>query len=352
MFIVLGDLDVFDGLINKSLPVDLSPLLLMRNPFYWLFSTARLLLSLYKLFQDSELWNMRIYPLTLALALIASAQQEYGPNFIHFNCGNSIDNAPADLIETHRRLHEQPHVGSLAGRALTRRYSPATIVPTAFHFVLSSAEANSVSAVMPQSQLAELNTAYKPSGFQFKLVNLTRTISDSWASGATAADVQAMQQSLRQGSYGTLNIYFMSDLAYGILGQCSMPTNIGQSPAPSVYASDGCFVQSGSMPNGSIYGYNQGKTAVHETGHWLGLFHPFEGYSCTGAGDFVSDTPQQSTATSGCPTNPPKDSCPYQPGLDAIHNYMDYSTDQCYTNFTTDQILRMQQLWIIYRKGK
>jgi hypothetical protein len=295
---------------------------------------------------------MRTYPLPLALALAASAQQQYDPNFIPFNCGTSIDNAPADLITTHQQLQAQHHVGSPAGRALAARGFPATTVPTAFHFVLSTAEANSISPLMPLNQLTELNDAYQGSGFQFKLVNLTRTVSDAWAAGATPADVLAMQQSLRQGTYSTLNIYFMSDLRNGLLGQCTMPTNIGQNPPPSVYVSDGCFVASGSLPNGTIYGYNEGKTAVHETGHFLGLFHPFEGYSCAGAGDFVTDTPQQSTATAGCPTDPPKDSCPYQPGLDSIHNYMDYSTDQCYTSFTADQIVRMQQMWVIYRNGK
>ena len=273
---------------------------------------------------------MWIYSLSLALALTASAQQESDPKFIHFNCGNRFDNGPADLIKTHQQLQAQSHVGSPAARALAARAS-TTIVPTAFHFVLSSAQANSVAPLMPLNQLAELNTAYQPTGFQFKLVNLTRTVNDTWAAAATPADVLAMQQSLRQGTYSTLNIYFMSDLQNGLLGQCSLPYDIGPNPSPSSYVADGCFVASGSMPNGSIYGYNEGKTAIHEAGHFFGLYHPFQGETCVGPGDFISDTPKHSTPTAGCPTDPPKDSCPYQPGLDSIHNYMDYSTGyQCY----------------------
>ena len=37
-----------------------------------------------------------------------------------------------------------------------------------------------------------------------------------------------------------------------------------------------------------------------------------------------------------------KDTCPAQPGLDPIHNYMDYSFDSCYEEFTNDQNGRMQ----------
>lgn len=67
--------------------------------------------------------------------------------------------------------------------------------------------------------------------------------------------------------------------------------------------------------------------------HWFGLLHTFQDNTCTpgDAGDYCDDTPQQSTATSGCPTG--KDSCPSSPGEDPIHNYMDYSTDAWYALF-------------------
>ena len=81
------------------------------------------------------------------------------------------------------------------------------------------------------------------------------------------------------------------------------------------------------MPNGPVVGYNLGKTAVHEVGHWFGLLHTFQDNTCDSgdAGDFIDDTPRQSVSTDGCPVG--KDSCPDQPGLDPIHNFMDYGTD-------------------------
>lgn len=73
--------------------------------------------------------------------------------------------------------------------------------------------------------------------------------------------------------------------------------------------------------------YDQGKTAVHEVGHWFGLLHTFQDTTCASSdgGDYIDDTPQEATSTSGCPVG--KDSCPASPGVDPVNNYMDYSSD-------------------------
>ncbi len=61
----------------------------------------------------------------------------------------------------------------------------------------------------------------------------------------------------------------------------------------------------------------------------------------------MSDTPAQSSPTDGCPAG--RDSCSL-PGLDPIHNYMDYSYDTCYTQFSPGQSTRMDQMWAAYRR--
>src|SRR5262249_42952376 len=75
------------------------------------------------------------------------------------------------------------------------------------------------------------------------------------------------------------------------------------------------------------------------------LYHTFQN-GCSAPGDEVADTPDEATATSGCPGG--KDTCP-SAGLDPIHNYMDYSDDACYSQFTAGQDARMDAMVPTYR---
>jgi len=277
----------------------------------------------------------------------------FDSNFVHFECGNDKSHVPRDLLESHRQLSKRRSFGgSMVNRASrlaklgARAFNP-TVIPVYFHFVTKSTNQDAIPVGMWQKQLGVLNRNYGPGGFVFRLAGTTRTVNDDWA---VSADPAPMQKALRKGGYSTLNIYFVTDLANNVLGQCSMPTSTPPNIDPAKFATDGCLINAGTMPDGNIYGYNMGYTAVHEVGHWMGLLHTFEGYRCDGDGDHVDDTPAQSKSTSGCPTS--KDSCPNSPGMDAVHNFMDYSTDACYRGFTPGQILRMKDLWSMYRQGK
>lgn len=87
---------------------------------------------------------------------------------------------------------------------------------------------------------------------------------------------------------------------------------------------------------------NLGRTATHEVGHYLGLYHTFEGgcgslSACGTTGDLICDTNRESAATLGCPASKTSCSSP-----DPIHNYMDYTDDPCLWEFTPQQVNRMR----------
>lgn len=292
--------------------------------------------------------------LLASLGLLAAASEPSRP---YFDCGTNTAHASDHFLETISSLHGNSNAGSPAARAALAARDSSTepiTVDAVFHIVATTASKASITNDMPSAQLDTLNAAYKPYDISFNLINVTWTTNDAWAVGEGSAD-DDMKKSLRQGTYNTLNLYFQTDLSGGVLGRCTLPSDMAQSrPNPSAYYNDGCNVNANTMPQGSMNGYNAGKTAVHETGHWMGLLHTFEGESCDGPGDYIDDTPVEKVATDGCPTSPAKRSCPDQQKADEhdpIHNYMDYSIDACYEGFTNLQVARMRNMWGMYRKG-
>jgi hypothetical protein len=221
-------------------------------------------------------------------------------------------------------------------------------IPTWVHVIAAGptlAEGN-VPTSQVQQQVAVLNKSFAggydgaKTGFSFRLDGVTRTVNPEWhAMGYGSQTERRAKTALRRGGPDTLNLYLTD--GGGLLGWATFPSHV-----QAQQGIDGVVVNFGSLPGGAIERFNLGFTATHEVGHWLGLYHTFQN-GCSATGDQVTDTPPQRTPTRGCPEG--KDTCTVDPGLDPIHNFMDYSDDPCYTEFTGGQTERMVEQYLHFR---
>jgi hypothetical protein len=249
-------------------------------------------------------------------------------------------------------LHEKNLDHHMKLRGITHGASVADIhITTWVHLITMNDGSRGISDEMVAAQQVVLNNAYNPHGiyFDFDPSRVTRTAKTAWWRCSKRANENKMGEELHQGGADTFNIFFNSGGGY--LGYVNfLPSEV--TPENNLY--DNAIISSETAPGGSANSYNLGDTLVHEAGHWLGLYHTFQGGCKRGhkKGDQIRDTPAEKEASFGCPVN--QDSCPGNTGglvgSDPILNFMDYTDDSCMEEFTSDQATRMRSMWHTFRE--
>ncbi len=241
-------------------------------------------------------------------------------------------------------------------------------IPVVFHVIYNTAAQN-ISDAQCQYQIDQLNLDYArlnadasstPAVWQSVSVNCNvqfclavRDPNGSATTGvirkSTSTSSWSTNDNVKHSSSGGddawssssyLNIW-SCNLGGGVLGYAQFPG--GPSATDGVvflYSSIGSVAHPGTATP-----YNLGRTATHEVGHWLNLYHIWgdDGGACSGT-DNVSDTPNQGPENYGCPTFPHTDACSSGNGV-MFMNYMDYTDDGCMNQFTAGQSARMAALF-------
>lgn len=215
------------------------------------------------------------------------------------------------------------------------------VIPVYWHTITNTAgTSGAVSQAAIDAQLDVLNDAYAPWGWTFTLAAVNTTANSNWfTAGPGTNNERNMKQALRQGGAGDLNIY-TTNPGGGYLGWATFPSSYRNRSWD-----DGVVILYSSIPGGNAAPYNLGDTATHEVGHWMGLYHTFQG-GCNNTGDSINDTPRERSAAYGCPVG--RNTC-NQAGNDPITNFMDYTDDSCMFEFTADQDARMDAQFTAFR---
>lgn len=245
----------------------------------------------------------------------------------------------------------------------------AVTIPVVFHVVYNTAAQN-ISDAQCFAQLAQLNLDYArlntdasntPAVWQglCSNTNVQFCMAQRTPTGAATNGIERRQttttsfstnDNVKRYANGGLDAWsstsylnlWVCNLSGGVLGYAQFPGGAAATDGVVLlYSSVGSMLQPGTASP-----YNLGRTATHEVGHWLNLYHIWgdDGTSCSGT-DNVSDTPNQAGENYGAPAFPHTDACSASsPGV-MFMNYMDYTDDNAMNMFTNGQIARMQALF-------
>ncbi|MEZ4775627.1 MAG: M43 family zinc metalloprotease [Bacteroidia bacterium] len=273
-------------------------------------------------------------------------------------------------ILSEQSLRYLRYAGNMPAYYGQRAGCDVAIIPVVVHVIYNDTTSN-ISAAQIHSQIQVLNEDYrrilgspgygvgKDAGIQFCLASIdpngnpttgiTRT--QSVFTNHTLTNDAILRSIISWNDTMYLNIWVVKNIfdnaGKDVLGYASFPG----SPNP---VADGIVIRGKNFgTTGSVITpFDKGRTATHEVGHFMGLFHTFEtdgicngtsAVNCLSEGDLICDTPSELTAVFGCPADP-VNSCTDIPcdKNDLVSNYMNFADDVCMDHFTKGQVARMR----------
>lgn len=292
-------------------------------------------------------------------------------------CSHGANVSANDVAKTYELEKKRNSLGATIPNLRTQNNQVYTI-PIVFHIVYNK-NSQYISYAQVLSQLKVLNADYRrlnsdtglaPSVFRSLGADagIEFCLAKQDPNGLPTTGVTYTSSSTSSFSYDTEDIKFTNtggkdawdtdkylnvwvcNLQGGILGYYPYPMSIGTT-TDGVVINYKAFGTLGSL---SPY-FNLGRTATHEIGHWLGLYHPWgtpDGDACST--DFVDDTPPQASSTpsntTNCPAFPYIDvQCNNGPDGRVFSSFMDYTKDACMNLFTKGQVQRMRETLLVKR---
>lgn len=274
------------------------------------------------------------------------------------------------MLLAQRQQAEQRTQMWIAQKASNKQTGAVVTIPVVVHVVYNATNEN-ISAAQIQSQIDVLNADFRklnadtlPSTHPFASVtadtkvqfclasldpngNATDGITRTFTT-TTSFTGNGDEKFTSNGGHDNwdptkyLNIWVCNADASGLLGYATFPTDLAINPSE-----DGVVINVfsfGTIGTAGTNGYStfaDGRTATHEIGHWLNLFHIWGDNTC--GDDLVSDTEIAQTANFGCPTFPHNANGTCGAGINGemYMNYMDYVDDGCMNMFTAGQSIRI-----------
>jgi hypothetical protein len=240
------------------------------------------------------------------------------------------------------------------------------VIPVVFHVIKKTDGTGNIPDALIRSQVEILNQDFNAiagtpgamgtnAKLQFVLAKLDPSgnpttgidvvVNNTFFADPGSSGTNTMKRTLKWDPTRYLNIYTNNAGGGGILGYATFPSEEAGGPEDGVVLN---WVYVGlNAPGGAPY--DKGRTATHEVGHYLGLYHTFQsGCGSSTApftsGDLIGDTLREAQPNYGC--TPVASGCG---GMSPIENYMDYSGDVCMTKFTVQQTNRIRCSMMNYR---